>query len=105
MSMTMLSQHYIFDGLEEGEICFRFKVKRKIGGSDYVGFGIYADETPTTFQGKMSVKADEVKWCLNGKSLDNMVNGKYVDCFAFADGLVDKLDVLTIKVAVYFWTE
>ena len=99
----IVSEEYRFDGLVEGAVLFEFEIIRKTGGSDFVGFIITIVSTPCLVQGKMSVMIDEVKWCLNGVDLNNMIDGKYVGRFAFKDELVNKVDTLTMRVNVNFW--
>ena len=94
--------HYDLDGGKQ--MSFAFAVIRKDGDSNKAGIGMKIRNCPDGMckNGKISVIVDEVDYCKNGFHLNNMKRGSFSGFFAFPDNLVDVVQSLTIRVAVYF---
>ena len=91
--------------LDEGErISFVFRVDRKVCGSNKAAFGLRITNCPDGMckAGKLSVIVDEVDWCYNGWNMAWMKKGSYSGMWAFPDEFVEKVESLTIRVAVRF---
>ena len=94
--------NYKLDGGKQ--ISFVLRVHRKASGSNKAGFGVTIRNCPDGMckNGKMSVIVDEVDYCKNGKPFINMKRGSNFGFWAFGAELVEKVQSLTIRVAIRF---
>ena len=98
------SAEYNYKLDEDAAISLVFSMIRKDGGSDKAGFGVEIRSCPEGMckRGAMSVIVDEVGFCKNGWILNKMKRRSYSGFFAFKDDLIEKVQSLTIRVAIHF---
>ena len=100
-SYGVYSEEFIYKLSGSDSVVFVFVVQRAGVGQNKAVLGIEIKQCPKQIGGTMSVMVDELKWFKNGYNLNNLKKGSFPAFYAFADGLVQKLQSLTIRVAMY----
>merc|ERR1712062_590120 len=102
----VFSPKFEYEIKERQSVCFQMWLKRKTGGTESAGIGIMVDELKgiktQTVNGKMALMIDEMKWIKNDYILKGMNARTSRGSYAFRSSLLERLEAMTIRMAVHF---
>jgi len=84
---------------------FKFALQTPIAGRNtmWIAVKIGNDSTRGTSNGKLSVRVEEVNWFKNGWNLNDLKRGSFTGLSGFSVDLLDDVQSLTVRAALYFW--
>ena len=96
-------QQFWYKVSETAKIKLKFKI-HNISEHGYTTFSVIIDSLVSkALSGKFCVKVDELKWCTNGRTFEDLSEGQYYNISFFKESLFISKDVhsLTLKIAIY----